>query len=94
MGANFVSVDYPARFQKETVQVAFDHAVKQSRFEDGHEYSGEIGMASGLLFAEQKPFETEDAALEWLQDHAQKWEEAQCVRLTDGRWIIGAWCAS
>lgn len=94
MGANFVSREYPVQYTRKAVEVAFDKAVEQSRYEDGHCYSGEIGMVSGLLFETHTRFGSEDAALEWLQDNAQKWEEAKCVRLIDGRWIIGAWCAS
>jgi len=72
-------------------------------FENGHSYSGTIGMASGLKFVDMS-FDSIDEAEEWVDDHAEKWEEALCVSakgfLGDGSpdkvdfWVIGAICSS
>lgn len=92
MGANFVS--FTLKGTQAEVRKQFDDAVQQSLFSDGHEYSGEIGMANGLKFCRLDRVHTPTEANEWLQENAQKWEEALAVRLTDDQWAIGAWCSS
>lgn len=95
MGCNFVPLEYPGYLTKAEVQTKFDDDVEQSRWESGHSYSGDIGMATGLIFHDDLAlFGSAEGALDWLIEHCKKWEEARCVRLIDGTWIIGANCSS
>jgi hypothetical protein len=94
MGANFVTLDFPATHTKAQVKEGFNQARERSLHMDGHSYSGEIGMATGLIFHDDLAPFTEEAAYHWLTEKAEKWEEARCVRLIDGSWLIGASCSS
>jgi hypothetical protein len=100
MGANFV--DYTIRGGNEKyVQKKFDEMQEECLHENGHSYSGEIGMANGLKFT-GKIFKSYAEAEEFLCDTAQKWEEALVCQYREGQgkhegqlaWLIGAWCSS
>lgn len=97
MGANYCSLAFKGDLTKEEVREQFDSAVNESRYESGHCYSGEIGMATGLKFTGRE-FPTLEEAENYVEDTAEKWEEALCVRYTDkdgvAWWYIGAWCSS
>lgn len=90
MGANFVS--FNLKGGKLTVAKEFELRREQDLYDNGHSYSGGIGMASGLEF-EDRLFASDDDADEALVENCQKWEEAKAVRVGD-HWRIGAWCAS
>jgi len=101
MGANYVELKLKGSHQQ--VRKLFESAQDDDRYENGHCYSGGIGMARGLKFV-SKSFTDEREAAEWIMDHAQKWEEALAVRIGEGgQWstddekqvyLIGAWCSS
>lgn len=96
MGASFQTLSLKGSLSNSEVKAAFKLAQEQDRYENGHCYSGGIGMADGLEFATTK-FADETAAEQWLVDNAQKWEAAIAVRYGTGdgeAWLIGAWCAS
>lgn len=96
MGACFQSMTLDGKLTRKEVEAKFESAQADDRYENGHSYSGGFGMASGLTFV-GKTFNTEDAANEYLQETAQKWENALAVTFTkDGaaHWMIGAWCSS
>ena len=95
MGANFVSFNAPWKSQQE-VRRDFEEAQRQDQWENGHCYSGGIGMARGLKFT-ASTFVTDKEADEWLMYHAQKWEEALVVKVEESGkppFRIGAWCSS
>ena len=69
----------------------FARMQKEDLYENGHSYSGGIGMCDGITNTRKK-FEDEDEAEEWLEDNAQKWGPALLVS-TEDDWIIGAWCS-
>jgi hypothetical protein len=99
MGANYVS--FTVQGTQEEVLKAFDRAQEQDRYENGHCYSGGIGMARGLKFVDAVSFVDQAKADQWISDHAEKWDEALAVRILrpGGRrgartYLIGAWCAS
>ncbi len=101
MGAEFQSLEVDGSLDRVGVQKAFTDAQAEDLHENGHSYSGGLGMAVGLEFKDTaitKPFQNIGLARMWLQDHAVKWESALAVRYLDKygkeRWLIGAWCAS
>jgi hypothetical protein len=72
--------------------------MEDSRYESGHSYSGEIGMAHGIRWTGQR-FTDRNAAYDWLEDNAEKWGPALGVALRDTEagkttFIFGAWCSS
>jgi hypothetical protein len=93
MGANFVTLNYEGT--KEQIAAKFHKDQDQDRYENGHSYSGGIGMATGLRFESTYEATTEDEATAWLDEHCHKWEEAIAVRLkgTD-KWVVGAVCSA
>lgn len=96
MGANFETMTLAGSLNREEVSKAFAAAQDQDRYENGHEYSGGFGMATGLTF-EDRTFPSNDAAYEFLEETCRKWEDAIAVQFKDGdvsRWMIGAVCAS
>ena len=109
MGASFETLTMPGTLTRIEVRSRFTDAQDQDRHENGHSYSGGIGMATGLEFREDK-FPSIDAATDWLCDQAEKYEDALAVRATDDQplrwdgkpnprygvelWVIGAICAS
>jgi hypothetical protein len=68
------------------------------RYENGHSYSGGIGMCSGIKNANQPIFATEKAADDWVSEHAEKWEAALAVQFKNEKgeilWFVGGWCSS
>lgn len=94
MGSSYNQLTIKAATRKEA-ETKFAMLQDQDRYENGHSYSGGIGMARGLAFASET-FATKEAAEEWLVDNAEKWGPAIAVRSGDtpNAWIVGAWCSS
>jgi len=92
MGANGITLRVKGKNPAE-VRVELEDRIEQSRFEDGHSYSGEIGMVTGITFrgSMEDPQKAQDHALEL----AEKWGAAVVIRVgqTD-EWVVGAWCSS
>ncbi len=99
MGACFDS-----RFVEETdkrkARIIFESMQEECRYDNGHSYSGGIGMAHGVTFTD-KEFDDPQQADDWIEMNAQKWGPALAVRCKgrwhhnkefDG-WVIGAICA-
>ena len=97
MGANFVELRFPVFRTKQELTDRFIEAQEQDRYENGHSYSGGIGMARGLKILEDT-YATEAKAYEFLVANCKKWEEAQAVRYLDENkkwwWLVGARCSS
>jgi len=94
MGSNFITLTFKKK-RNEGNQLAplFAAEQEQDRYENGHSYSGTIGMAHGLSVTD-KWFEEMEDAVEWVSENAQKWEEALAVYVDGEGWLIGAWCSS
>lgn len=95
MGANFETMSLPGNLSREEVEKRFAEAQDQDRYENGHEYSGGFGMASGLTF-EYRTFSSDDAAYDFLDETCRKWENAIAVKYERNgipHWMIGAVCA-
>ena len=78
---------------RETAVKQFHQAADHSRYEDGHSYSGGIGMKHDIVDGLQD-FETFDKAEEWIQENNDKWGPAHLCRLKDGRYCFGGICSS
>ncbi len=98
MGACYDERRFPGEMNHADLKREFAQAQAADRYENGHSYSGTIGMAQGLKIHNRSPFASEREARDWLEDRVQKWEAAEAVRCLDrsGKtwWIVGALCSS
>lgn len=92
---NFIPDDDKPKSEDE-LKAYFQDEQEIDRYENGHMYSGGIGMAEGLRFVRDKKFGSVGEAQEWVEDNAQKWGPALAVRVegpNDNGWLYGAICA-
>lgn len=89
MGASFLTAELPGTLSVTELKARFHEMQDQDLFENGHSYSGGWGMARGLIVVRAPT----DDAVGFLEKHCEKWGEARAV-LFQGKWIIGALCAS
>lgn len=106
MGAAFICATIEVRGKNEVnadkaVRQRLNEMIDESLYEDGHSYSGCIGMAGGV-HRRREHFETVDLAYEWLERMAEKWGPAVVVTAgnapeADSRarrlYVYGAWCS-
>jgi|DEB0MinimDraft_3_1074331.scaffolds.fasta_scaffold10145_5 hypothetical protein len=95
MGAVFASMVSKAK-TVDKLKDAFEEAQEQDRYENGHLYSGGIGMARGLVITDEM-FPSLTEAEDWLENNTLKWECAKAVKVKDGDslyWVVGAICCS
>jgi hypothetical protein len=98
MGANFQTLTVDGEKTRNEVDAIFSSAQADDRYENGHSYSGGFGMATGLQF-DDRTFEGDQAASDYLEQVCQKWDCARCVTFKNtftGKtfWLIGAVFAS
>lgn len=87
---------------KGTIQKEFDEMANQSRYEDGHSYSGAIGMLYGDIDWRDQEFKSKREAIDYLSDTHEKWGGPMAVSYRDPEtpaphtkyWVIGGWCSS
>ena len=96
MGACFESVVIKGENETEAKK-KFEAIQENDRYENGHSYSGTIGMADGIKFTGQS-FASRNEAEEYLVNTCQKWEEALAVKFKNQKgeinFLVGAWCSS
>jgi hypothetical protein len=78
---------------KAAVQSQWDNAVESDLWENGHSYSGGIGMLKGPIQWRRERFATRDEAAQFICDNHEKWQPALAVGCGDG-WMVGGWCSS
>jgi len=99
MGASFNSCGFKDTMTREQIQKSWAAKVEQDLHENGHSYSGGIGMLgpsiggwNDLMLADR------NAADAWLETNQEKWQSAIAVsyKNKDGVkcWGIGGWCSS
>lgn len=92
MGACFYDCEFPLILTRQELKTKFDELQEQDRYENGHCYSGSIGMAQGLTIMD-RVFPSTQEALNFLDTNCQKWGPAIAVR-GPTTWVVGAVCAS
>jgi len=98
MGGNS-SIYTTNKTDRDAIQLAHNKAVDQSLYEDGHSYSGEIGMFGyDIRFLTSKPpFKDYDEAQSWLLDNHDKGDNAMGIKFMENgkeMWMIGGWVSS
>ncbi len=94
MGGSFDSrtyskIKYPTR---EKVEAQYKEDQADSAYENGHSYSGCIGvMPPGIEWRTTKATTTEAEA--YITEHHSKWDKAWGVECDD-EYIVGGWCSS
>lgn len=82
---------------KEEVKTDFFNRQETDLYENGHMYSGGIGMAKGLVFDTTQEFDSINEAAEYLNERIEKWGPAIAVRINgqnETGWYYEALCAS
>jgi len=75
----------------------WDSAVEASQYEDGHSYSGCIGMLDGSPQFKDLNLESGDEAEEYIEENHDKYDSPMAVSFTKDNqkyWVIGGWCSS
>jgi hypothetical protein len=80
MGAHFSTLRFSGSDSREKIRRDFHDQQECDRSEHGSSYSGAWNMATGLVF-EDRSFASEEEAEAYLEDRAQKWEDAIAVRV-------------
>jgi len=78
---------------KDKVIQMFNHASDQCRYENGHSYSGGIGMKTEIVEV-ATVFDTFEQAEEYVLEENGKWGPAMLVKTKDGQYGFGGWCSS
>lgn len=97
MGASTSFRKYKADLGLTEIKRLWAEAVEQSLYEDGHSYSGEIGMLGSEVDSWNDLEYSEPDAYAFIEDRHQKWNPAIAVSyLAKGvkYWLIGGWCSS
>lgn len=84
MGANFCTREYPGEYTTAQVETAFELDQRNSRYENGNSYSGDIGCISGLEIT-SKVFDSIKEAETYLENNTEKWQDAKAVRFRNVR---------
>jgi hypothetical protein len=93
MGGSLDYRTYDKALTKKQVEAKFDSDQESSAYEDGHSYSGQIGvMPSGIDWLTEK-FKTNSEAEEYISEKHDKWDKAFGVRTEEG-YVVGGWCSS
>lgn len=103
MGAHFDSICIRATTEDD-LKKKYKTYIEQEEHEHGHDaYSGTLATTSGLSIRSHTKFKDRHKADKFIEENAEKWEEAIAVRITkkpykDAKighwWVIGGWCAS
>lgn len=98
MGASTSFRTYKASLGVSKITELWKEAVEQSLYENGHSYSGEIGMlGTNIQTWKDLNFGDKNGAGEYIYNHHQKWNAAMSVSyILNGEkyWLIGGWCSS
>lgn len=79
MGSSTDFRNYDDKLARKQIEQMWAWAVHQSQAEDGHSYSGTIGMLGSHIAAWHDLKLDQHAASEWIVAHHQKWEPAIAV---------------
>jgi hypothetical protein len=87
MGACFVSTTFDGTLNRTELRRQYDAYITDTLHEHGTDaYNGTLTTTSGLLVDdEDRVFDTEQAAYEYVINNTQKWQEARAVKFRDVR---------
>ena len=91
MGASLVVVQ--VRGSETEVKDKWADAVEQDLYENGHSYSGSIGMLGPSLNVVHCNVSTFEEAENIISDNHEKWNCAMAMQIKPKVWAIGGWCS-
>jgi hypothetical protein len=98
MGASFETRVYPTSLGMAKIKEVWNNEVERSLYEDGHNYSGGIGMLGKGFDLKRKTFDDGHKAQEHILENQEKWDGAMACIYEDEdgvEWVmIGGWCSS
>jgi hypothetical protein len=97
MGAVFNYETYSGDLSTKEMKEAFEADVEQCQWENGHSYSGGIGMLRYVDTVKHITFDSFEEAEEYVDEKQNKWDGAMAVRYKeDGKefWFVGGSCSS
>lgn len=97
MGANTDFRRYKDSLGREEIKKLWKDAVEQSLREDGHSYSGAIGMLGTEIKDWRDLNKTEVGAYDYIETYQEKWDPPWAVSYVKDAtkyWLIGGWCSS
>ena len=92
MGAEFQCVRYKPS-SKRTVAKLWAGDVEDDLYDNGHSYSGSIGMLGVDIQWREEKFQTLAECETFIMDNHRKWDPPMAVAF-EGGWIVGGWCSS
>lgn len=90
MGAVFQQLTVDSKDTKKVI-AAVNAYIDECQYDFGHAgYTGTFAEVPGVSFPKDAPtFKSVEAASEWLENHAEKWENALAVKFAKG-YVVGA----
>jgi len=92
MGAQFDCRRYYIT-DKQDVRKLWVQSLEQDLYDNGHSYSGTIGMLGPDVEWRTEKFELPEDARTFIENNHEKWEPPMAVAWGNG-WMIGGWCSS
>lgn len=92
MGADFNYRVYPGD-ERSAIQKQWTDDVEQDLYDNGHRYSGGIGMLGPDIQWQQVKFQTAQQAAAHIDAQHRKWEPPMACQF-DAGWVVGGWCSS
>lgn len=96
MGASSKFMSLNADLSKEQVEKIFEERQEEDRDYYGNDpYNGSWTTFCGIKFI-SKVFDTEDGAVDYILENAEKWGYALAVKVEEPNncsWLIGGWAA-
>jgi len=78
--------------EMEELRKKWNDDVEEDLYENGHSYSGSIGML-GSRFVLKSEKGSKELAIEYIEENHDKWDAPMCVPFPGG-YVIGGWCSS
>jgi len=98
MGGSYDARTLTGATQKE-IEKVWNEMVEDDLHENGHSYSGSIGMLGSGFDLHGGMFSTENEADDYISENQDKWDGAMAVRILNKNGDkltlrIGGWCSS
>lgn len=83
MGSCFIHKTIDAKKTPDQIRKIFQEMSDRAAYDCGHSYSGSWNMLKGVSFPNTPEFSSQNNACDYVEEHAEKWGNAVCVRFTD-----------
>ena len=84
---------YDKKLSEAQVEEQFSSDQDSDAYENGHSYSGSIGVMPHGVTWRSETCKTIREAEDFISENHDKWDEAFAVRTEEG-YVVGGWCSS